>query len=68
MILNGLCVKNQTKKIYLITGAAGFIGSLLCLKLTNNNQEYLIIFGKGSGTIKVNFFLYNLSFFKISFS
>ena len=38
MILNGLCVKNQTKKIYLITGAAGFIGSSLCLKLANNNK------------------------------
>jgi UDP-glucuronate 4-epimerase len=38
MILNGLCVKNQTKKIYLITGAAGFIGSSLCLKLANNNN------------------------------
>jgi UDP-glucuronate 4-epimerase len=31
-------VKNQTKKIYLITGAAGFIGSSLCLKLANNNK------------------------------
>ena len=38
MILNGLCVKNQIKKIYLITGAAGFIGSSLCLKLANNNK------------------------------
>ena len=38
MTLNGLCVKNQTKKIYLITGAAGFIGSSLCLKLANNNK------------------------------
>jgi UDP-glucuronate 4-epimerase len=38
MIPNGLCVKNQTKKIYLITGAAGFIGSSLCLKLANNNK------------------------------
>jgi UDP-glucuronate 4-epimerase len=38
MILIGLCVKNQTKKIYLITGAAGFIGSSLCLKLANNNK------------------------------
>ena len=38
MILNGLCVKNQNKKIYLITGAAGFIGSSLCLKLANNNK------------------------------
>jgi UDP-glucuronate 4-epimerase len=38
MILNGFCVKNQTKKIYLITGAAGFIGSSLCLKLPNNNK------------------------------
>ena len=38
MILNGFCVKNQTKKIYLITGAAGFIGSSLCLKLANNNK------------------------------
>ena len=33
-----MCVKNQTKKIYLITGAAGFIGSSLCLKLANNNK------------------------------
>ena len=31
-------MKNQTKKIYLITGAAGFIGSSLCLKLANNNK------------------------------
>jgi UDP-glucuronate 4-epimerase len=38
MILNGLSVKNQNKKIYLITGAAGFIGSSLCLKLANNNK------------------------------
>ena len=38
MILIGLCVKNQTKKIYLITGAAGFIGSSLCLRLANNNK------------------------------
>jgi UDP-glucuronate 4-epimerase len=38
MILNGLCVKNQIKRVYLITGAAGFIGSSLCLKLANNNK------------------------------
>ena len=38
MILIGLCVKNQTRKIYLITGAAGFIGSSLCLKLANINK------------------------------
>jgi UDP-glucuronate 4-epimerase len=38
MILSGLSVKNQNKKIYLITGAAGFIGSSLCLKLANNNK------------------------------
>ena len=38
MILNGLCVKNHSKKIYLITGAAGFIGSSLCLKLADNNK------------------------------
>jgi UDP-glucuronate 4-epimerase len=38
MILNGLCVKNRIKKVYLITGAAGFIGSSLCLKLIKNNK------------------------------
>jgi nucleoside-diphosphate-sugar epimerase len=38
MIANGLCVKNRIKKVYLITGAAGFIGSSLCLKLANNNK------------------------------
>jgi UDP-glucuronate 4-epimerase len=38
MIQTGLCVRNQSKKIYLITGAAGFIGSSLCLKLANNNK------------------------------
>jgi len=38
MILSGLSVKNQNKKIYLITGAAGFIGSSLCFKLAGNNK------------------------------
>ena len=69
MILNGLCVKNQTKKIYLITGAAGFIGSSLCLKLANNNKvigiDNLTISGEGiiyidntAVTIKSSFALF----------
>jgi UDP-glucuronate 4-epimerase len=34
-------VKNRIKKVYLITGAAGFIGSSLCLKLANNNKKVI---------------------------
>jgi nucleoside-diphosphate-sugar epimerase len=42
------------KNIYLITGASGFIGSVLLRRLVNNNEEVHIILRKQSNTWRIN--------------